>query len=69
VTERYTLQVRAESFNLFNHANFVGGYAPSGLYAGQSHGTLSQSLNAANFGQITGAYDPRIFQFAMKLFF
>ena len=69
INERYSLQVRAESFNLFNHPNFVGGYAPSGLYAGQSYGTLSQTLNAANFGQITGAYDPRIFQFAMKLFF
>jgi hypothetical protein len=30
---------------------------------------LSQTLNATNFGAITGAYDPRIFQFAMKLFF
>ncbi len=69
MTERYSLQVRAEAFNLFNHPNFVGGYAPSGLYAGQSYGTLSQSLNAANFGAITGAYDPRIMQFAMKLFF
>lgn len=69
MTERFSLQVRAEAFNLFNHPNFVGGYAPSGLYAGQSYGTLSQTLNAANFGQITGAYDPRILQFAMKLFF
>ncbi|HEY6345154.1 MAG TPA: carboxypeptidase-like regulatory domain-containing protein [Bryobacteraceae bacterium] len=69
MSERYSLQVRAEAFNLFNHPNFVGGYAPSGIYAGTSYGTLSQTLNASNFGQITGAYDPRVMQFAMKLFF
>jgi hypothetical protein len=69
INERFGLQVRAEAFNLLNHPNFVGGYAPSGLYAGQSYGTLSQTLNAANFGEITGAYDPRVLQFAMKLFF
>jgi hypothetical protein len=67
--EDLNLQLRIESFNVLNHTNFVGGFAPSGLYAGQSYGTISKNWNAGNFGQITGAYDPRIFQFALKLVF
>jgi hypothetical protein len=67
LNERENLQFRMEGFNILNHTNFVGGYAPSGLYAGQSYGTLSQNRGSANFGQITGAYDPRIFQFALRL--
>jgi hypothetical protein len=69
LNEHQSVQFRVEGFNIFNHTNFVGGYAPSGLYAGQAYGTLSQNLTAANFGQITGAYDPRIFQFALRLMY
>ena len=67
--ERYSLQVRADAFNILNHTNFVGAFAPSGQPAGASYGTLSTALNSSNFGQVTGAYDPRILQFAMKFFF
>jgi hypothetical protein len=69
VKERYTLQVRADAFNIMNHTNFVGGFAPAGQPAGATYGTLSNTLNSSNFGQITGAYDPRILQFAMKFAF
>jgi hypothetical protein len=67
--ERYSLQARADAFNVLNHTNFVGGFAPSGQPPGASYGTMSTALNSATFGQVTGAYDPRIMQFAMKLFF
>jgi len=69
ITERYSLQVRADAFNIMNHTNYVGGFAPAGQPAGSSYGTVSTALNSSSFGQVTGAYDPRIFQFAMKLFF
>jgi hypothetical protein len=69
LTERLTLQARGEAFNILNHTNFVGAFAPAGQEAGANYGTLSTNLSASNFGQITGAYDPRILQFAMKLVF
>lgn len=69
LTERFTLQARAEAFNILNHTNFVGAFAPAGQPAGATYGTLSANLSSSNFGQITGAYDPRILQFALKLFF
>jgi hypothetical protein len=52
LTERVSLQVRNEFFNLFNHANFGGPNA-----------TLTNAL----FGQITSAGRSRELQFALKL--
>ena len=69
ITERFNLEFRAEAFNLFNHPNFVGAFAPSGQPAGASYSTLTTALNSSTFGQINGAYDPRILQFAMKFYF
>jgi hypothetical protein len=69
VTERFSLQARAEAFNILNHTNFVGNFAPPGQPAGATFGTLSQNFSSSNFGQVTGAYDPRILQFAMKVLF
>lgn len=54
-TERRYLQFRAEFFNVFNHPNFG---LPNSNIENQIHG-----------GQITDAYDPRIMQFALKLYF
>jgi hypothetical protein len=52
--DEMTLQVRAEFFNLFNKTNFL---APNA------------NRSAAGFGAITGAYDPRLIQLAVKLNF
>lgn len=48
------IEVRAESFNIFNHANFSLPVA---------------DLNSPNFGQILSAGSPRLLQFALKLKF
>jgi len=54
VTEGITLDIRAEFFNAFNHAQFNN---PVG------------NFTASNFGQITTARDPRIGQVAAKIHF
>jgi hypothetical protein len=51
---RFTLQFRAEFFNVFNRVNL---------------NDPNTSVNAAAFGTITGSGDPRIGQLAMKLSF
>jgi hypothetical protein len=54
ITETKTIEFRAESFNLLNHPSF---YNPGNVVA------------SPGFGVITGARDPRILQFALKLRF
>jgi hypothetical protein len=51
-TRRFEL--RAESFNVWNHTQFDA---------------VSNGLGASNFGQVTSAFDPRVFQFGGKLYF
>ena len=53
-TERANLQFRAETFNTFNHTQLTN---------------PSSSVTSGNFGQITGTYQPRIWQFGMKFLF
>ena len=65
-TERFSLQARAEAFNIVNHANFVGAISPAGQ---PSFSTMSTNMTASNYGQVQAAFDPRILQFAMKLSF
>ena len=54
IRERYKVQFRAESFNLFNHANFNNPNA---------------NVSAATFGTINAAGAPRVMQLALKLLF
>lgn len=57
LTERFHMQFRAESYNVFNHTNpqTVNASGPT-------------SYNAA-FGQVTGVREPRVCEAGLKLFF
>ncbi len=60
LTERYTMEFRAEFFNIANHAQFttIDGNISDGYV--QDGGT---------FGKVLRARDPRLIQFALKLLF
>jgi len=63
ITERVSLQLRAEAFNLFNHSNFF--YPNQIVFAGNS-ASYTYSDTA---GQITAAATSRQIQLALKLLF
>jgi hypothetical protein len=54
------IEFRVETFNTWNHTQFKGD---------DNNGGISNNFGASNFGAVTGAFDPREFQFALKLFF
>ena len=54
LAETVRMELRAEAFNVFNHANF---------------GLPVADLNAANFGRILSAGPPRLMQFGARLMF
>jgi len=58
VTESTKLEFRAESFNLFNHANFTN---PNSFYSPFSLGSFGGIFNTVG--------DPRELQFALKFYF
>ena len=57
-TERSTLELRGEFFNLFNHTNFLN---PAN--------TTGSSIGSTTFGRITGTLDPRLVQISARFFF
>ena len=57
VAEGKMIQLRAEAFNVFNHAQFFGPAAVNG------------NISSLGFGQIVNAMPPRQIQFAAKLVF
>ncbi|HKP38831.1 MAG TPA: carboxypeptidase regulatory-like domain-containing protein [Pyrinomonadaceae bacterium] len=59
LSERVNLEMTAECFNVLNHANFA---VPINVF-----GPGTQP--AANFGQPSAAFDPRQFQFGLRLNF
>jgi hypothetical protein len=69
--ERYSLQARMDAFNVFNHPNFVGAISPAGTVTAFTTftNTTAGSLQSGTFGRSVAAFDPRIIQFALKLYF
>lgn len=63
ITERFRLEARVEAFNAINHTNFK---VPK---TSTVQITDINAITASTFGRLTSAYDPRIFQFALKLHF
>ncbi len=57
LTERVSLQFRAEAFNVLNHTNF------------NTFNSLRYSPTNVHFGQIATARDARVMQIALKLLF
>jgi hypothetical protein len=54
ITEHTALQIRAEFFNIFNHAEFL---------------EPDTNISSGTFGQVTSTYDPRIIQFGGRFTF
>jgi len=54
IGERFSVHLRGEAFNIFNHTNWSG---------------VSTSLGAGDFGQVNAAHDARIMQVSMKVDF
>ncbi len=54
------LQFRAEFFNIWNHTQWQADSVNNGI---------NNTFGAGGFGSITSAYDPRIIQLALKLYF
>jgi hypothetical protein len=70
LTERFSLQFRAEFFNILNHPNFnAPNFGGNGVVAIGGSGDFTN----ANFGEIGSTrdapYDPRQIQFALKLYY
>jgi len=54
------VEFRVETFNTWNHTQFEGD---------ANNGGISINQGSSNFGAVTSAFDPREFQFGLKLFF
>jgi hypothetical protein len=54
VSERWKLDLRADFFNVLNHANW---------------NATNNNITSATFGEITAFTPPRLIQLALKLYF
>jgi hypothetical protein len=61
------LELRAESFNAWNHTQFSQVSNTASFDQDPQSPTFGKITN--NFGQVTSAFDPRVFQFGAKLYF
>jgi hypothetical protein len=70
INERFSVQFRAEFFNILNHPNFnAPNFGGNGVVAVPNSG----NFNSSTFGEIGSTrdapYDPRQIQFALKLYY
>jgi hypothetical protein len=66
ITERITTQLRVETFNTFNHTQFLN---PSSGISVPNPSTAVTASTQASTGRITNSRDARSIQLALKLFF
>ena len=81
VLEKYTAELRAEGFNIFNHTQFTGVnnspgcFLPNGSNAFNAgsdvcvNGSASEGILPSGFLHPNAVHDPRILQFAVKILF
>lgn len=67
--DRYTLQFRAEFFNVFNHTQFNAVDGNCGSATAVAVGAPPQGCSNPDFGVANSSADPRIGQLALKLQF
>jgi hypothetical protein len=68
-SEHSQFEFRAESFNTFNHPQLEADGSNGGYTGNCGWNTKTSSCAASNFGAITQAYDPRVFQLYGKISF
>jgi hypothetical protein len=66
MSERYSLQFRAEFFNAFNHPNFAN---PSANFGSANFGKVTNTIAPILGTDSGGPGDPREIQLALKLYF
>ena len=71
MSERFSLQIRADAFNIFNHDQFADPQIDvSGSGFGQIITTVNYNANDDSFGpDNTGSETPRQLEFALKVIF
>lgn len=69
LTEHVKFELRAEFFNIFNHANFANPGIINNGNSGFTGGAGGSDPTSPQFGQITATYDPRIIQLAGRFSF
>jgi hypothetical protein len=69
------IELRAETFNFWNHTQFRGDVQGGGIGTGFDVGSINSTTGVytpnanGNFGKVTSAYDPRTLQLGVKVIF
>jgi len=70
LTERFSMQFRAEFFNILNHPNFnAPNFGGNGVVSVGGSGTYTSTTFGAIGSTRDAPFDPRQIQFALKLYY